>query len=94
MITQDIFVGIVAIAVGIFVMASAVIQWQWINRFWMTRRIENAANGSISRLVIIGLGALCTILGTLLLLGFFPSESESEPEPKEKLGLLWHSSTR
>ena len=65
MITQDIFVGIVAIAVGIFVMASAVIQSQWINRFWMTRRIENAANGSISRLVIIGMGALCTILGTL-----------------------------
>lgn len=84
MLVQDIFVGIVAILTGLFVFASAAFQSQWIGRFWISRRIESASNGSVSRLVLMGIGALCTILGTMLLLGFFPSDKNVE-HPKEDL---------
>jgi len=80
MVPQDIFVGVVAVLTGLFVFASAAFQSQWIGRFWISRHLESASNGSVSRLVVMGVGALCTILGALLLLGFFPSgqpESDS-----------------
>ena len=76
MVTQDIFVGIVAVLTGLFVLASAASQSSWINRFWVARHIKSASNGSVSRLVILSVGALCTILGTMLLLGFFPSDQQ------------------
>ena len=88
MAPQDIFVGIVAVLTGLFVFASAAFQSQWIARFWVTRRIEDAANGSISRLVIMGVGALCTILGALLLLGFFPSDKSNAAPEEEASSLL------
>jgi len=75
MVEQDIFVGIVAILTGLFVFASAAFQSQWIGRFWLARHIESASNGSVSRLVIMGIGTTCMVLGTMLLLGFFPSNS-------------------
>ena len=80
MVEQDIFVGIVAILTGVFVFASAALNSEWIGRFWIARRIENAFNGSVSRLVIMGIGALCMILGTLLILGYFPGDKNRKAE--------------
>ena len=74
MIEQDIFVGVVALLTGLFVFVSSAMNSQWISRFWIARHIENASNESVSRLAIMAIGALCMILGTLLILGFFPSE--------------------
>lgn len=77
MIGQDIFVGVVAIITGLFVFVSAILNSEWVGRFWIARHIENSSNSSISRFAIMALGALCVVLGTLLLLGFFPSERNS-----------------
>ena len=77
MIGQDIFVGVVAIITGLFVFVSAMLNSEWVGRFWIARHIESSSNGSISRFAIMALGALCVVLGTLLLLGFFPSERNS-----------------
>lgn len=74
MIGQDIFVGVVAVITGLFVFVSALLNSEWVGRFWIARHIESSSNGSVSRFAIMAIGALCIVLGTLLLLGFFPSE--------------------
>ncbi len=82
MVPQDIFVGIVAVATGLFVLVSALVQSRWIGEFWLTRHVEQAANQSVSRMVLVTLGAICTLLGTLLLLGFFASgTSQLQTDP-------------
>jgi len=95
MIGQDIFVGVVAITTGLFVFVSALLNSEWVGRFWIARHIESSSNGSISRFAIMALGALCFVLGALLLMGFFPSErtttSEShKAETPHSIGFLNH----
>ncbi len=74
MVEQDIFVGIVAMVTGLFVFSSAAFKSEWVGRFWIARHIESASNESVARYVVMAIGALCMILGALLILGFFPSE--------------------
>ena len=78
MIEQDIFVGGVAVVTGLFVFGSAVLQSKWISKFWLVRHIENTSNGSVARFVLMGIGAICMVLGTLLILGFFANDSRRE----------------
>ncbi len=80
MISQDIFVGVVALATGLFIFVSAALKTPWANKFWIARHIENSSNASVSRLVLLAIGALCVLLGTLLILGFFPSGEEPTVE--------------
>ena len=80
MVSQDVFVGLVALATGLFVFVSAVLNTQWANNFWIARHIENSSNASVSRFVLIAIGALCVLLGALLLLGFFPSGEKKTAE--------------
>lgn len=83
MIEQDIFVGVVAVLTGLFVMASALLNSKWINRFWISRHLESASNGIVSRAFVIGLGVICSVLGVLLILGFFPGDSAQQKVPSD-----------
>ncbi|MGI9517029.1 MAG: hypothetical protein ACR2NP_08295 [Pirellulaceae bacterium] len=72
---QDIFVGLVAVCTGLFIVASVIVDAAWFNRFWLSRRVANISNHTVSRVVVGAIGALCAVLGVLLILGFFSGES-------------------
>ncbi len=80
MIEQDIFVGVVALCTGLFIVASAIVDAAWFNRFWLSRRVANISNQSVSRIVVGAVGAVCAVLGVLLILGFFSSESRKSKD--------------
>ena len=90
---QDIFVGIVAVLTGLFVIASAVSNSKWINRFWIARRLSETSNSSVSRVVVFAIGFLCALLGVLLLLGFFPStrdHGDGGSSNRDEAASLWN----
>jgi hypothetical protein len=93
MVEQDIFVGVVALLTGLFVFGSAALNSQWVSRFWIARHIENASNAGVSKLVIMAIGALCMILGTLLILGFFPSEKSRKADQEFPSLTHWLATT-
>ncbi len=70
MMEQDIFVGIVALALGLFVTASALLNTGAFSRFWLARRVEAAWGSRTARGVGAMIGLLVTFLGVLLVLGF------------------------
>jgi hypothetical protein len=72
MITQDIFVGIVAIALGVVVTASALMNTPAFSRFWITRRIESSFGSGASRMTGALAGLAIAAIGVLLLTGVLP----------------------
>lgn len=78
MIEQDIFVGFVALGLGIFVASSAILNSQWYSKFWLARMLDQSCGPLWSRRVGGFLGILVAILGVLIMIGFFTHSQASQ----------------
>ncbi len=71
MIEQDVFVGCVALAVGVFVGTSALYNARWYSRFWLARVLNHSCGPIWSRWLGGLLGAFVALLGVLIMIGVF-----------------------
>ena len=78
MIEQDIFVGVVALGLGIFVTSSAILNSAWFSKFWLSRMLDQSCGPIWSRRVGGILGILVAILGVLIMIGFFTQSQRSQ----------------
>ena len=69
MIHPDLFVGIVAIAVAIFTLGSAIFNWEWSYQLRKTRWIETRYSRETARLTLGVVGIICLVIGVYLSLG-------------------------
>ena len=75
MIERDLFVGIVAVGLGIFVAGSALLNTTGFSRFWLSRRMEKQWGPLVARGVGLLVGVLVAILGVLLSMGMLPARN-------------------
>ena len=72
---QDVFVGSVAIALGVVGMLASICNWELCYRSWKTEWIESVGGRMAARAVygLLGLGLIS--LGIAVALGFAPNKS-------------------
>ena len=78
MALQDVFVGTVAVSVGLLALTSAIGNWDWPYRLGMARRVESRFGRRGARIFYAILGALLVALGVAIALGFGPNKSRGE----------------
>ena len=69
MIHPDLFVGVVAIAVAIFTLGSAIFNWEWSYQLRKTRWIESKYSRETARMMLGLVGLICLVIGVYLTLG-------------------------
>lgn len=76
MISADLFVGAVAIAIGLFVSSAALFNWDWYYQLHKARWIESIWGRSGARVFfgILGLGLI--VLGAAIATGMLSGEPE------------------
>jgi len=80
MISADLFVGVVAIGVGVFAMLSGFFNWEWSYQLHKTQWIETRLGrvGARAVYVVIGIGMI--ILGCAIAMGFGINRSPQQEE--------------
>lgn len=83
---QDIFVGLVAVSLGLYFCVSAMINSSWFTKFWVTRYLDQTMGSGFARGFGMILGIAFALLGVLLMLGMFSNKSGRQsgsgyPEP-------------
>lgn len=69
---QDVFVGAVAIGIGIFALLSGVLNWEWSYRLWKARWVEARFGRRAARAFYVILGLSMIALGIAIAAGFGP----------------------
>ncbi len=67
---EDLFVGIVAISIGLFLICSAVVNWNWFYSLRTARWLQQLFGKNGARLVHVLLGLILIALGTAIALGY------------------------
>ena len=70
---QDVVVGLVAIAAGLFFVAVGLLDIQWYFQSWKTRWLDQRLGRLPTRLIVAVLGALLVLLGIAIMRGFGPN---------------------
>ncbi len=78
MALQDIFVGVVAIGIGLFALFSAACNWDWSYRLWKARYMEARFGRRGARIFYAMLGAAMIALGVAIALGFGPNRARAK----------------
>lgn len=74
MINPDLFVGAVAIAIGLFVMSAALFNWEWYYQLHKARWIESICGRSGARVFFGVLGLALIVLGAAIAMGTLSGE--------------------
>jgi hypothetical protein len=69
---QDLFVGAVAVAIGVFALGSAIFNWDWSYRLWKARWVESRFGRRGARVFYVMLGVLMITLGVAIAAGLGP----------------------
>lgn len=77
MINPDLFVGTVAIALGLFVSLSAVFNWDWYYQLHKARWIESICGRSGARVFFGVLGLVLIVLGAAIASGMLSGSSRN-----------------
>jgi hypothetical protein len=72
---QDVFVGAVAVAIGVFALLSAICNWNWSYQLWKARWVEARFGRRGARLFYTILGLAMIALGVAIACGFGPNKS-------------------
>jgi small neutral amino acid transporter SnatA (MarC family) len=86
MTLQDVFVGAVAVGIGLFALLSAAFNWDWSYQFWTARWVESRFGRRGARVFYVILGLVMIALGVAIATGFGPNDSRREtnvPEPSQ-----------
>jgi hypothetical protein len=75
MAAQDIFVGAVALGIGIFAILSAVFNWDWSYQLWKARWVETRFGRRGARIFYAILGMVMIALGIAIAAGFGPNKT-------------------
>ena len=70
---QDVVVGLVAIAAGLFLVVVGVVDIQWYFQSWKTRWLDDRLGRLPARLIVALLGILLVLLGIAIISGFAPN---------------------
>ena len=73
MAMQDVFVGAVAICIGLFALLSAIFNWDWSYRLWKARWAEARFGRRGARVFYVILGLAMIALGVAIAVGFGPN---------------------
>lgn len=76
MINPDLFVGAVAIAIGLFVMSAALFNWEWYYQLHKARWIESICGRGGARVFFGVLGLALIVLGAAIATGMLSGKSE------------------
>ena len=88
---RNIFVGLIAIAAGLSLIAIGVVNVQWYFRSWKMRWLDQRLGRSGIRLIVGLLGILLILLGIAIMGGFAPNAPQEQScRPTETIvrGLL------
>lgn len=77
MVWQDVFVGTVAIGIGLFALASAAFNWDWSYQLWKARWVEARFGRRGARIFYAILGTVMIALGLALAGGFGPNRARA-----------------
>ena len=69
---QDVFVGAVAICIGLFALLSAIFYKDWSYRLWIARWVEARYGRGGARVFYLILGVAMIVLGVAIAVGFGP----------------------
>lgn len=72
---QDLFMGIAAALIGLFMLFSAILNTETFSRFWLTVRIEARFGSNVARVAGALSGITLMLIGGLLMLGLMPARS-------------------
>ena len=70
---QDVGVGLVAMVVGLVLLAVGVADIQWYFQSWKTRWLDQRLGRLTTRLIVALLGILLVLLGIAIMRGFGPN---------------------
>jgi hypothetical protein len=73
MAVQDVFVGVVAIGIGLFALLAAIFNWDWSYRLWKARWVEARFGRRGARVFYVILGLAMIALGVAIAVGFGPN---------------------
>lgn len=85
MISPDVFVGCVAVGVGLFVTSAAVFNWEWYYQLQKARWIESLCGRGGARVFFGLLGAGLIVLGLTIATGMLSGKTRSENSQLERL---------
>ncbi len=70
---QDVVVGLVAVAAGLFLIVVSAVNIQWYFQSWKTRWLDQRLGRLMARIVVGLLGILLVLLGIAIMRGFGPN---------------------
>jgi len=70
---QDVVVGLVAMAAGLFLVVVGAVDIQWYFQSWKTRWLDQRLGRLATRLIVALLGILLVLLGIAIMRGFGPN---------------------
>ncbi len=86
MALQDVFVGAVAVGIGLLAILSAAFNWDWPYQFWTARWVDSRFGRRGARIFYVILGIVMIALGVAIATGFGPNQSRGEtniPKPSQ-----------
>ena len=78
MVLQDVFVGAVAVGIGLFALLSAAFNWDWSYQLWKARWVESRFGRRGARIFYAILGVVMIALGVAIAVGLGPNRSRRE----------------
>ena len=91
MIHPDLFVGIVAVATSIFILVSAILDWDAVYAMRAPKMIEARWGRSKARMIVVLIGIILLSIGVYLLYGMMgksDSQNQTSKSEKRKLEIL------
>lgn len=75
---QDVFVGLVAISAGLFLVGICLANADWYFQSWKTRWLDQRFGRSLTRVIVALLGIFLIILGFAIIQGYAPNASKQQ----------------
>ncbi len=85
MLHADIFVGAVAIVLGLTSLVAAIFNWESLYQLRKARWIESICGRNGARIFFVVLGLLLILLGSAVALGYSPNRSQSTGKRNDTL---------
>lgn len=93
MINPDVFVGSVAIGLGLLVCSAAVFNWEWYYRLHKARWIESICGRGGARVFFVILGIGLIVLGVSIATGILSDGTLSQSEDRNGLAPVFFPKT-